>query len=336
MQIGHHTVSDKVLVVAEIGNNHEGKLEVARELVRRAAECKVDAVKFQTFRTRNFVSASDPQRYKRLSGFELTFKEFHELEKLAHALGLLFISTPLDLESARFLEPLVDAFKIASGDNDFWALIDFVARADKPVIVSSGMADLPDLIRVRDFVRERQRERHREDSLAILHCVSSYPAPPEQANLNAIPLMRETLGCTIGYSDHTIGIEASLAAVSLGARIIEKHFTLDKHFSDFRDHLLSADPEEMLEIVERVRRIEVLLGKREKAVQTCEVPIAAVARRSIAAGADLPEGHMLALGDLTWLRPSGGLRPGQEQELVGKRLKRRIEFGETIALADLE
>lgn len=346
MKIGQHVLSPhKTLIVAEIGNNHEGNIDVARELVRHAAACKVDAVKFQTFCTRSFVSASvGEERFKRLVGFELTHSEFKALEELAHSLGLLFISTPLDLESARFLEPLVDAFKVASGDNNFWALIDDVSRSKKPVIVSAGMADLSELERVRDFVGDRQRARPGADAgggkpggdLAILHCVASYPVPPEQANLLAIPLLIERLGCTIGYSDHTIGIEASLAAVALGAEIIEKHFTLDKNFSDFRDHQLSADPDEMRAVVESVRRVEALLGKREKVVQPCELPIAAVARRSIAASADLPEGHRLAPGDLTWLRPPNGLPPGREAEVIGKRLKRKLGYGEAIALQDLE
>ncbi|HXN33598.1 MAG TPA: N-acetylneuraminate synthase family protein, partial [Polyangiaceae bacterium] len=314
MRIGAHDTSQKVLVVAEIGNNHEGSFGNAEKLVRAAAACGVDAVKFQTFRTKWFTSGADPARFERLRRFELSFDEFKALEGLARELGVLFVSTPLDLESAKFLEPLVDAFKIASGDNDFWALLDWVGRSPKPMIVSTGMSSLTEVERARDFVFARKPPA----DVAFLHCVSAYPAPPEQVNLAAIPLLRERLGCTIGYSDHTLGVEAALASVALGARIIEKHFTLDKHFSDFRDHQLSADPDEMARIVKHIRAVERLVGKPEKRVQPAEEAVVSVARRSIAAAADLPRGHRLAIGDLTWLRPRNGLRPGDEEQIVGR------------------
>ena len=334
MQVGPVSLRSKVLVIAEIGNNHEGKLDVAKEMVRRAAETGVDAVKFQTFRTKWFTSGADPARFKRLQSFELSFDDFAELEKLARSLGLMFISTPLDLESARFLAPRVDAIKIASGDNDFWALLDFAARTDRPMIVSSGMSSLEHMRRVRDFVRERAPDVNAK--LAVLHCVAAYPAPAEQANLAAIPLLRDELGCTVGYSDHTLGIEASLASVALGARIVEKHFTLDKNYSDFRDHQLSADPDEMRRIVDGIRKVEALVGKREKSLQVAEEPVAKVARRSIVAAGELPLGHRVRNEDITWLRPAIGLPPGDEAKVVGRSLTRALTFGEPITLADVD
>jgi N,N'-diacetyllegionaminate synthase len=332
MRIGAHDTAQKVLVVAEIGNNHEGNFENAQRLVRAAAGCGVDAVKFQTFRTKWFTSGADPVRFERLRRFELTFDEFAALERLARELRLLFVSTPLDLESANFLEPLVDAFKIASGDNDFWPLIDRVCRSPKPLIVSTGMASLEQLERTRDFVFARKAQ----NDVAFLHCVSAYPAPPEQVNLAVIPLLRDRLRCTIGYSDHAMGADASLASVALGARIIEKHFTLDKRFSDFRDHQLSADPDEMSYIVKHVRAVEVLLGRAEKRLQPAEEPVVVAARRSITAAADLPKGHKLVAENLTWLRPRNGLPPGEEGQLVGRTLKRALAFGEPIRLDDVE
>lgn len=334
MQVGPVSLRSKVLVIAEIGNNHEGKLDVAKEMVRRAAETGVDAVKFQTFRTKWFTSGADPARFKRLQSFELSFDDFAELEKLARSLGLMFISTPLDLESARFLAPRVDAIKIASGDNDFWALLDFAARTDRPMIVSSGMSSLEHMRRVRDFVRERAPDV--KEKLAVLHCVAAYPAPAEQANLAAIPLLRDELGCTVGYSDHTLGIEASLASVALGARIVEKHFTLDKNYSDFRDHQLSADPDEMRRIVDGIRKVEALLGKPEKSLQVAEEAVAKVARRSIVAAGELPVGHRVRNEDITWLRPAIGLPPGDEAKVVGRSLTRALTFGEPITLADVD
>ena len=340
MQIGRHRTEERVVVVAEIGNNHEGSVDVARRLVEAAAQAGVDAVKFQTFRTRLFTSDRDRARFDRLSSFELSEDAFRDLAGQARSLGLGFLSTPLDLESARFLLPLVDVYKVASGDNDFFALLSQVAHTGKSLIVSTGLADLSHLQRVKRFVEpilaEVSQGTAATPELAFLQCVTAYPAPIEQANLAAIPLLQRELGCTIGYSDHTDRPEACLAAVSLGARIIEKHFTLDKHFSSFRDHQLSADPAEMKQIVESIRRIEKLLGKAEKQVQPAEAANQRVARRSIVAARDLPAGHRLRWEDLTWIRPAEGLAPGQEEQVLGKALRRSVSFGELLVARDVE
>lgn len=170
----------------------------------------------------------------------------------------------------------------------------------------------------------------------MLQCGCSYPLPPEEAYLRAIPLLGSELGVTVGYSDHTLGIEASLGAVALGARIIEKHFTLDNGFSDFRDHQLSADPDEMRRLVDGVRKMEKLLGRAEKTVQPSEAGNRQVARRSIVAAAELAAGHRLTSADLTWIRPAVGLAPGEEAQLIGRTLKRPVNFGEPLLPRDVE
>jgi len=336
MKIAEFDLEGKVLVVAEIGNNHEGNFEVARELVRRAAECGVGAVKFQTFKTEYFVSKSDVDRFNRLKSFELSYPQFEELSRQARSLGLLFISTPLDVASAEFLNRIVDAYKIASGDNNFYPLIESACKTGKPLIVSSGLSDLAQLTKTKRFVADQWRQREINQELAILHCVSSYPVPPEQANLAAIPFLARELGGVIGYSDHTIGIDACRIAVALGAQIIEKHFTLDKLYSDFRDHQLSADPPEMKRLVEQVRDVRSMLGKPEKEIQPCEAALQGLIRRSIVAAADFSAGHRLGSSDLIWLRPENGLPPGDEAQVVGRRLSRALAFGEPIRLNDLE
>ncbi|MCU1282799.1 MAG: Spore coat polysaccharide biosynthesis protein [bacterium] len=336
MQIGATRTDERVAIVAEIGNNHEGRFDVARRMVEAAALTGVDAVKFQTFRTKYFTSGSDPARFARLSRFELTQAQFTELAQLARSLGVGFISTPLDLESARFLAPLVDVFKIASGDNDFLPLIAEVCKTGKSMIVSTGLADLALLRRTRDFIRAEWQARAVSAELAMLQCGSAYPVPPEETNLRAIPLIAGELGVTVGYSDHTLGIEACLGAVALGARILEKHFTLDKHYSDFRDHQLSADPDEMRRLVESVRKMEKLLGRAEKSVQPGESANQKMARRSIVAAGELAAGHRVTLDDLTWIRPAVGLPPGEEAQLLGKRLKRAVTFGEPLTPGDVE
>lgn len=336
MQIGGFNLDDRVLVVAEIGNNHEGNLEVARTLVHKAADCGVAAVKFQTFQTRYFVSSRDQARYERLLGYELPLAAWEELQKLAKQLGLLFLSTPLDLGSAKLLEGLVDGYKIASGDNNFFPLLEHLCQTDKPIIMSTGLSDLNLVKKSKQFIEAHWRKNGIQSELAVLHCVSSYPVPVEQANLAAIPYMKSELGCAVGYSDHTLGLDACILAIALGAQIIEKHFTLDKNFSDFRDHQLSADPVDMKELVLKAAQVPLWVGRPEKTVQPCETELVQMARRSIVAGADLAQGHCLTWDDLTWMRPGLGLPPGEEKLLIGRRLKQDCAFGDPITLQDVD
>jgi N,N'-diacetyllegionaminate synthase len=335
MQIGSWNSVDKVLVVAEIGNNHEGNIEVAKRLVHQAAESGADAVKFQTFQTRYFVSAKDKARYERLLSFELSYRQFESLHALAKSLGLLFISTPLDLDSAAFLADLVDCYKIASGDNNFYPLIARICATGKPLIMSSGLSDFAQVLKSKQFIEAQWAQHGLFQDLAILHCVSSYPVPPEQANVAAVKFLAEHLDCTVGYSDHTLGIEACLIAVALGAQIIEKHFTLDKQYSSFRDHQLSADPADLALLVQKIAQVRLLLGLPGKHVQQSEAVAAQSIRRAIVAATDLTAGHRLCWEDLTWLRPAVGEPPGSEDRLIGRTLKRAVPFGEPILVSDL-
>lgn len=336
MKIGSRDLEQGVLVVAEIGNNHEGDPGVARELIHAAVDAGAHAVKLQVFEPDLFVRRSDEARHAQLSRFRLPHEVIEELAALAGELGVPLIATPLDLESAARLEPLVDAFKVASGDNDFWPLLDRIAATGKPVIISSGLVDTGGIKLAKDFVEERWRDLGVEQELAVLHCVTSYPVEPAEANLAAIPVLAAELGCPVGYSDHTIGNDACVLAAALGARILEKHFTLRHDFSDFRDHQLSADPDEMRDLVARVEAARELLGRPEKTVQPGEASLAPAVRRSIAAAADLRAGHRIEEGDLVWLRPRDGLAPGQENELLGRDLRRDVAAGESILPEDVE
>jgi N,N'-diacetyllegionaminate synthase len=326
MKLGNRTLDHGTLVVAEIGNNHEGSVEVAERLVREAAACGADAVKFQTFQTQYFVRPSDGPRYARMSKFELTPAEFQRLHDVARDAGVMFLSTPLDMPSVATLRPLVDAYKIASGDNTFYPLLDAVCATGLPVIISSGGTTLAELRTIYGYARQRCGS----DRLALLHCVSAYPAPPAQLGLSAIQTLAGEFDCAIGYSDHTIGIQACLTAVALGARIIEKHFTLDKQFSDFRDHQLSSDPAEFRQLVQGVQEVAASLGTGDKEVRACEVEMVPAIRRSIVAAADLPAGHRLTAADLMWLRPAGGIAPGREHEVIGRALTRAVGRGDII------
>lgn len=334
MQIGRFDLQKDVMVVAEIGNNHEGKFEVAQELVREAAKSKVDAVKFQTFQTESYIHSSETERYKRLKSFELTADQFRQLKELAHSLNLLFLSTPFDLKSVDVLDPLVDAFKVSSGDLVFYPLISRICQSDKPIIFSTGASDQSIIENTMHFVQKSLPSW--KERIALLHCVSSYPVPTGQANLLAIPWLSNHFSCTIGYSDHTIGTEASVLAVALGARIVEKHFTLDKHYSSFRDHQLSADPLEMTKLVSEIRTVPQMLGRSEKVIQPCEKEGLLGIRRSIVSNRDLSQGTVLQMADLRWTRPSGGIPPGEESRLLGKTLKNAISAGHVFTIHDVE
>lgn len=336
MRIGQFDTDKKVLVVAEIGNNHEGSYTLAEELIGLAGTAGVDAVKFQTFKAEEFISPRSRDRFEQVKSFELSFEDFERLSRTATDAGLLFISTPLGLESAEFLFSIVSAFKIASGDNTFYPLLERVAGYGLPILLSGGLADLAQLKSSKAVIERVWSEAGIEQDLAVLHCVTSYPVEPEEANLAAIGNLRRALRCTVGYSDHTLDIEAAVLAVAQGARVIEKHFTIDKGYSAFRDHQLSADPQEMAELVLRIEHAVKLLGSGVKERQSCEKAIEKSIRRSIVARRDLARGITLAWGDLAWNRPGDGLAPGQEHLLLGRRLARSVVAGDPISLEMLE
>lgn len=336
MRIGDIDTSNRVVVMAEIGNNHEGSAERAQELVRAAAASGADAVKLQVFRTELFADRNDERRFAQLRSFELSREETAGLIDLARSLGLAVAATPLDLDSAAFLEPLVDAYKIASGDNLFLPLLGTVAATDKPIVISSGLSDLARIERSVGYLRERLAAHGHPERIAVLHCVTSYPADPVDANLASIPYLRDRLGCTVGWSDHMLGNEVAELAVAVGARIVEKHFTLDHNMSDFRDHQLSAEPDEFRALVERIRSIEATVGEPAKTVQEAEEPLRAPVGRSPVAAADLAPGHTLERADIAWVRPAGELGPEDEPRLVGRRLRERAVAGQPLRLDDLE
>jgi N,N'-diacetyllegionaminate synthase len=335
MLIGAVDLDREVLVVAEIGNNHEGNFARADEMIARAADAGAQAVKFQTFVPEHYVSREDTARLERLRQFAFTFDQFERLARLAEGRGLIFLSTPFDLASADFLNKLCPAIKISSGDNNFIPLLERVATFNKPVILSTGLADLSDIDKARTTIAKIWKQHAHNGEIVLLHCVSTYPTPADEANLNAIRTLHERFGGTVGYSDHTLGIDAAMLSVALGARVVEKHFTLDKNLSDFRDHQLSADPAELKELVKRVRLANELVGDGKKSARQSEEQNRVSMRRSIAAGTDLPAGTVLRLEHLTWVRPGRGIAPGSEYLLIGRALKRAFRQGELLSAEDV-
>jgi len=331
-----HDLSKMVLVVAEIGNNHEGSFDIAQRMIGSAAKAGADAVKFQTIIPQQLVNSADTARLERLRGFQFSYAQFEALARTARDSGVIFFSTPFDIQSAYFLNSIQNVFKIASGDNNFMQLIQCVAAFSKPMFVSTGLADLALLQRIYSATSAIWNKNGVNPGFAFLHCVCSYPAPPDQANLGAIQKLKAHFpGAIIGYSDHTLGIEAATFAVAAGARIIEKHFTLDKNHSEFRDHQLSADPQDFRLLVSSIRRVEAMQGSGEITPQACEEGNRAPVRRSIAAALDLAAGTILTAAHITWVRPGTGIPPGEESAVLGRSINRRLAQGELIMPTDI-
>ena len=332
MKIGPINTSDKVLIIAEIGNNHEGSIEEAKKLIRAAAEAGANAVKFQTFVSEFYASADQSERLARLKKFELSESDWMLLAELARDLGLEFFSTPVDLVSAERLNHVQKIFKISSGDNLFWPLVEKVASFGKPTLISTGLTEEEDILKIVSFWEQRAPL----EDLALLHCVASYPTSPEEANLAAIhTLVRKFPQMVVGYSDHTLGVETAPLAVAAGARIVEKHFTLDKNYSKFRDHQISADPAELKELVSQIRGVESRMGTGKLEVRACEQNSLQAFRRSIAASRPIENGTLLKIGDLTWVRPGIGIPPGSEGRILGRKLNKNKSLGELILEKDL-
>lgn len=330
MKLDRHSLEQDVFIIAEIGNNHEGDIHLAKDMIYAAAAAGVQAVKFQTIIPDKLVSKSQSVRLEQLRRFAFNPDQFADLAETAQKAQVDFLSTPFALEAIPWLNELVPAFKVASGDNNYFNLLREIANTGKPILLSTGMSHLEDVKKSTSVIESIWHDQGIQSTLVLLHCVSAYPTPLEQANLAAIQTLSRETGKMVGYSDHTLGIEAALFSVLLGARVIEKHFTLSKTQSDFRDHALSADPIEMAELVQQVKRVHGLLGNGLKTVQDAELPVSEVARRSIVARVPLAVGHCIGLEDLDYLRPGGGLPPGQEDTLLGHCLKQAVAQGEQL------
>lgn len=327
MHIGNIDINKNVFIIAEAGNNHEGSFQKAIELVYAAAESGADAIKFQTIIPEKLVSPSETNRIQQLKRFELTLDQFAALKAEADKAKIQFLSTPFALEVVDELDPLVHAFKIASGDLTWHELIRKVASKNKPVLLSTGASTI-------DEIKSAQNAYHEvvdQDTaqLILMQCVMSYPAPPESLNLNVISEYQKLVEF-VGYSDHYLGINSCIAAVSLGAKVIEKHFTLDKNTSDFRDHQLSADPSEMKQLTTTIKEIYPMLGRPQKQIQECEREIQKVARRSPKACRKLSKGDKLAKSDYNQLRPNSGL--SASSHCIGKSVTKDLEIGQDITL----
>ena len=303
MNIPRFNPSKKTFIIAEIGNNHEGNFNIAKKLIKAAADSGVDAVKFQTFITKDFVSSDHPS-FERLKKFEFTHQQFLELQRFANKKNLNFISTPLDFQSANFLKRNCKIIKIASGDNNFYDLINIFLNYNKQLVISTGMMNnntINDLIK---FIKKKGGNKFLKKNLSLLHCISSYPAKDNSLNLMSIKYLSDKYKeINIGYSDHSVGYDACITAAALGAKIIEKHFTLSNNFSNFRDHKLSLNPADMKIMVKKIRKVEVQLGKYEKVIGKTEKKLISLTRRSMIAKKSTNKNQLMTVYNTSFLRP---------------------------------
>ena len=332
--VGSRLIGDgqPCFIIAEAGVNHNGRLEMAYKLVDAAVRSGADAVKFQTFKAHKVISACAPKALYQMQTtgegesqlemakrLELPFEAFRQLDHYCRQQGILFMSTPFDDESAEFLAQLgVPVFKIPSGEITNLPFLARVARYGRPMIVSTGMSTLQEVETAVRIIRDTGNRQ-----LVLLHCVSNYPADPAETNLLAMRTMVEAFEIPVGYSDHTPGIDVALAAVAVGACVIEKHFTLDRHLPG-PDHRASLEPDELTALVRGIRTVTVALGHGRKEPATSEASTAAVARKSVVAARDIPGGTILTEELLAIKRPGTGLSPAMRSQIVGRRARRDI------------
>lgn len=316
-------------LIAEIGVNHNGDMSLAREMVLAARHAGADAVKFQTFTAAALATSGTPKvryqedttsrtetHYEMLRKLELGRKEHHDLVAFCAKTGVDFLSTPYDIDSAKFLAELgVKMFKTASADLVDLPLQQYIASIRKPVIVATGMAGLGEVEQVVDIF-----EKANNPHLILLHCVSNYPCSDEALNLRAMNSLAGAFGLPVGYSDHSEGSLAAVISVSMGAKVIEKHFTINKTLPG-PDHKASATPAEFAELVLNVRRAERMLGSSRKACQTEERQMAEVSRKSLVVARAMHAGEILKASDLRLMRPGTGIPASFIPLVEGRRIQ---------------
>jgi N-acetylneuraminate synthase len=338
----------KVLIIAEAGVNHNGNMQMAQQLIAAAAEAGADYVKFQTFKTEKLVSrdakkasyqqknmpaAESDSQYDMLKKLELNVAQHHELITFCKQKNIRFLSTAFDLESVDLLHSLgIELFKIPSGEITNLPYLKKIGALNKQVIVSTGMCVMNEIT---DAVNELVKAGTAKEKISVLHCTTDYPTAMQDVNLNAMLSIQKQLNVPIGYSDHTLGIEVAIAAVAMGATIIEKHFTLDKTLPG-PDHKASLEPAELKAMISAIRNIEKALGSFDKQPSETEKKNMLVARKSIHLAKSFAKGHVLTASDLIMKRPGDGISPMMIEKIIGKKLNAGFETDYKLMWGDVE
>lgn len=327
-----------VFIIAEAGVNHNGSLELAYKLVDAAKEANADCVKFQTYITENDTAVNcekaeyqkteqQESQYELLKKLELSFDEFRKIQEYCKKKGIMFLSTPFDIESLKFLEEIhMPIWKIASSEVENFQLLREMAKTHKPIILSTGMCTIEEISNAVDVLK-----KYGAGEIKILHCNTQYPTPMEDVNLKAMYELKSMFQCDIGYSDHTQGIEVPIAAVAMGATIIEKHFTLDRNMEG-PDHVASLNPLELKEMVQAIRNVEKAIGTGKKVPSNSEKGNRIAARKSIFARCEIKKGQKFTEENIIAKRPGGGVNPMRWEEVIGTCAVRNFKRDEMIEL----
>jgi N,N'-diacetyllegionaminate synthase len=331
--------SHRTFIIAEAGVNHNGSFDMALKLIEIAVEAKVDAVKFQTWKTELLLtkeadlaeyqkdtSHNFQNQYDLVKDLELSIDEFIELKKFCDSKHIIFFSTPDEIVSANNLIDLQDIFKIGSGEITNIPYLRHIGGFKKKVILSTGMSNLEEVEKAIDTLNSSGTPK---PDITVLHCNTEYPTPMEDVNLKAMLTIRDKLGVTVGYSDHTLGIEIPIAAVAIGARVIEKHFTIDRTLKG-PDHRASLEPNELKSMVKAIRNIEIAMGDGIKIAQPSEIKNIPIARKSIVAQKIISKGDLFSIDNLTTKRPGNGISAVHWDKLIGSVAKRDYKNDELI------
>lgn len=330
----------KVFIIAEAGVNHNGSIHLAKRLIDKASEAGADAVKFQSFKAEKLVTkdarkaeyqetttGKTENQFQMIKKLELDYDKHNELMNHCESKDIMFLSSPFDLESIDLLNNLgIEIFKIPSGEITNLPYLKKVGSLKKKVILSTGMSTLGDIENALEILRKAGTY-----DITILHCNTEYPTPMKDVNLKAMQTIKDAFKVEVGYSDHTLGIEVPIAAVALGATIIEKHFTLDKNMEG-PDHRASLEPEELKDMVRAIRNIEEALGDGVKKLTESEEKNIKIARKSIVAGKDIKRGEILSEDNIEIKRPGGGISPMRWDEVIGKKAFRDYRKDEMIEI----
>jgi len=329
-------------IIAEAGVNHNGDVKLAEKLIDAAKKAGADAVKFQTFKAENLViekaEMADYQikntkkkqgQLAMLKKLELGFEEFIRLKKYCDKKGIIFLSTPHSEDAVDFLYPFVPAYKIGSGDLTNIPLLEKIAKKQKPLIISTGMSTLKEIRRAVSAVK-----RAGNPNIVLMHCTTNYPCPLEEVNLKAMKTLEKEFNVLVGYSDHTEGIIVSGMAIALGAKIIEKHFTLSKDLAG-PDHKASLEPDELKDLVITIREIEKALGSSTKKPAKSEFSIKKIVRKSLIAKTNIDKGAIISRDMITCKRPGTGIPPFMINKVIGKKAKTGIEKDQLLLFKDL-
>ena len=340
IEIGNKLIGEEepCFIIAEAGVNHNGDTKLAMQLIDAAKDAGADAVKFQTFKTENLLSKnivvpkhveSKESLFDTIRGLELSEEAHYMLSEYCKQKGIVFMSTPMDNNSVDLLEDIgVPVFKVASCDLDNLPLLKYISKTEKPIILSTGMGSISEVGEAIEVIKSNGNA-----DIILLHCVSAYPPKVEDVNLRAMETLRNAFKLTVGYSDHTIGINIPLAAVALGAKVIEKHFTLDKNMEG-PDHAVSADPDDLERLVSGIREIEESFGTGVKVPSKDEIEMRRSFRKSIVAIADIKKGATIMPEMLSVKRPGTGISPKYFDFVAGRKAERDLSKDDLITMDD--